>query len=95
MTKTAVYSWRLSPDLKESLEEMARAKGVSVAELLDELARAGLEAMAMDEDEVTQRRLQGAAAPYLGAFAGGDPLRGTEAKQRVRARLRDRRSANE
>ena len=39
--KTEVYSWRLSPDLKDDLEEAARRERVSVSRLLERMTASG------------------------------------------------------
>ena len=39
MPKTVIYSWRLDPDLRQGLNEAARAERTSVARLLDRIVR--------------------------------------------------------
>lgn len=89
MSKTEVYSWRLTPGLKTALEEAAREKGKSVAKLLEEIARDWLSSSRhrADDEEEVQRRLHAAARPFLGAFEGTDPDRATNARDLLRARL--------
>ena len=91
MSKTAVYSWRLSPELKLALAEAARRNRESIADLLDRIAREWLTRSASPEDEETQRRLHAEAAGYLGAIEGDDAERATSSRELVRARLARRR----
>ena len=51
MNKTEVYSWRLDPDLKQRLEDAARAEKTSVGSLLDRIARDWLGKQQIDEDD--------------------------------------------
>ncbi len=87
MSKTAVYSWRLSPELKIALAEAARKNRQSIADLLERIAEEWLARASSPEDEKAQRRLHAEAARYFGTIDGGDPERATSARQRVRARL--------
>lgn len=89
MSKSEVYSWRLSPRLKGELEAAARLEQKSVAELLDKIAGewlAGLEVHGEDDD-TRQQRLHAAAGQAIGAIRGGDPDRAANAGSRVRARI--------
>jgi hypothetical protein len=91
MAKTEVYSWRLDPVLKGELEQSARRRGVSIAELLEGIAGEWLAqdgySRLREADE--QQRLRANATRFIGSFAGGDPERAAQAKQRVRQRLQD------
>lgn len=92
MTKTTVYSWRLSPRLKAELEEAARTQRQSVASLLDGIAEEWLESWrgrGGDEDK-RQRRLHEAAMKFVGAIQGGNPDRSTSARSAVRNRIAHR-----
>jgi len=92
--KSEVYTWRVSPAMKASLEEAARLANQSVAGLLDEIVAERLHATGLtgEADLVRQRRLHARAARFAGRFSGTDPLRSTQAKARVRARLTERRT---
>jgi len=90
MNKAAVYSWRLTPELKQALTEAAKNNRESVATLLERIAREWLERSSSAEDEDEQRRLHAAAARYLGSIDGRDPDRATNAKRILRARLERR-----
>ena len=88
--KTEVYSWRLSADLKSSLERQARLRKVPVASILDAAVRDWLERNNADSTtDAAKRRLHTAAARCFGAFAGGDTRRAETAAQAIRRRLRE------
>jgi len=95
MSKSAVYSWRLSPELKEALEDAARRNEESVARLLEHIVREWLARSEPDEEDL-QRRLHASAAPFLGAIEGVDPNRAATVRRTVRERLtrRHRRSSS-
>ena len=94
MLKTAVYSWRLSADLKLALEEIARRNQESVAVLLDRIVREKLESLSSEDEEAEQRRLRAAVAKCIGTIDGGDPDRATKARETLRARLARRRDTS-
>jgi len=87
--KTAVYSWRVSEDVKSALEDEARRENISVAALLDRIARRWIKEREAErvDDEAEQARLHAAAAKFLGAISGGDPHRAESVRERVRERL--------
>jgi hypothetical protein len=92
--KTEVYSWRLSPDLKTTLEREARRRKTPVSALLDLAVRELLdktETNASDDEE--QRHLRSAALNCIGAFAGHDPDRSTKVRAALRRRLRTKHEA--
>jgi len=97
MQKTEVYSWRLSPRLKNELAEKARAERKSLAELLEEIAEGWLrQAGARDGDEAErQQRLHEAALPFVGAIDGGRPDRAETARDKLRSRLAHRHRSHE
>ncbi len=89
--KTEVYSWRVSSDVKTSLEREARRRKISVSAALDLAAREWLHKSGTEsEGDEEQRRLRKAASKWLGALAGGDAHRSENARQTVRQRLRRR-----
>jgi len=95
MDKSEVYSWRLSPELKQALEEAARERKVSIARILDEMVREGLSRLGKNRDRderEAEGRIRQAAARSIGSIAGGDAKRATRARDRIRARLRQRRA---
>lgn len=86
--KTEVYTWRLSTATKAALEEAARDRERSVADLLDEIVAEYLTAPTARPTETEhQRRLHARAARFAGAFRGGAPNRSQTVRARVRARL--------
>ncbi len=61
MSKSEVYSWRLTPELKAELEAAARAEKVSVADLLAQAVRAWLgKKTPIETDEAKQARINAA-----------------------------------
>lgn len=89
--KTEVYSWRVSSDVKTSLEREARRRKMSVSAVLHAAAREWLlKSGAPSETDEEQARLQKSAAKCLGALAGGNSRRSEMAAQTVRNRLRRR-----
>lgn len=91
--KSEVYSWRLSPELKASLEEAARRNGRSISQLLEQIVTARLGEARDGSDAEEQRRLHEKARRFAGSFSGRDPGRAATARLRVRERLRRLRSA--
>jgi hypothetical protein len=83
--KSEVYSWRLTPDLKDALECAARRERVSLSRLLERIAREWLQARAPAavDDEAEQARLRAAAAPYIGSISSGDPALSEKVRERM------------
>jgi len=90
--KTEVYSWRVSDELKTSLEREARRRKLSVSAALDLAAREWLQKSASgdESDADQQRRLKNAASAFVGALASGDSHRSEKVSETVRERLRRR-----
>jgi hypothetical protein len=96
MAKTEVYTWRVDPSLKQSLEAMARDKKTSVASLLDRIVRDWLQKeRAEEDDEAMQRRIRAEAAKWIGSIQGNDPTRSERAKEIVRERIRAKHRATQ
>ena len=89
--KTEVYTWRLSVATKVRLEEAARARERSVAQLLEDLVAEGLDRVAPADESERQSRLHARIGKYLGTIAGGGQPRSRQVRERVRARLNERR----
>ena len=89
MSKSEVYSWRVSPELKERLEDAARVEDMSMAGLIEQIAVEWLEDHA-HVDEVEQRRLHHAARACMGTINGMDPYRAENAKKLVREIIRQK-----
>lgn len=86
--KTEVYSWRLSPHLKEELQEAARAERKSVADLLEEIVKDWLQHTRgqAGTDEERQQRVREAVMKCAGTIEGGPDL-AENARSEVRARI--------
>jgi hypothetical protein len=92
--KSEVYSWRVAPALKASLEDAARGGRRSLADLLNEITARYLDAQGgRDEDAGEQSRLQARARRFAGRLRGTDPRRSTRVRSLVRGRLRRPRRA--
>jgi Mg2+ and Co2+ transporter CorA len=92
MAKSEVYSWRLSVETKSALEETARRKQSSIAELLDQIVNDWLaHQQELEADEAEQQRLHEAALQIIGNIRGDDPDRSSNAKTLLRAKLARRR----
>lgn len=89
MAKTEVYSWRLSPDVKRSLEDEARRRSVTLAELLDQLAQEFLARRTHTDD--AQARIRTAARRWIGSISGGGAPRSKQGRELVRERSRAKR----
>lgn len=89
MAKTEVYSWRVSPQIKQELEMEARRLGVSLAALLDRMALHWLNERrpAAGAIAAEQVRLHANAARTLGSIRGGDPNRTERRRDLIRKRL--------
>jgi len=92
MAKTEVYSWRVDPETKMALESEARSEGVTLAQVLDRIAKQWLEKRKRrnGDDEAEQARLRAAAAKYAGTLSGGDPYGSEKVREVVRKRVRER-----
>jgi hypothetical protein len=92
MARSEVYSWRVSPALKASLEEAARSERRTVARLLEEIVTEHLHRVGErgGGDAVRQRRLHERAARFAGRIAGSRSGRSEAARAIVRERLRRR-----
>lgn len=92
--KTEVYSWRLSTELKTTLEQEARRRKTSMSAVLDTAVQEWIEnAKADDGSEEEQQRLRTAAMACIGSIAGGNPRRAESAREAIRQRLQRKRRA--
>jgi hypothetical protein len=94
MRKSEVYTWRVAPDLKAALEDVAREERTTVRQLLGRMARQWLRdrAAGKGEAETVQRRIRASAGRFVGSLAGGNPRRAEGARRSVRERLARRRA---
>jgi DNA polymerase III delta subunit len=92
MKKTEVYSWRVAFDLKQTLEEAAKAEKVSLAQLLERIVSDWLNRrpQADDPEEAVQQKLHQSASQAFGTIRGGDPNRSQEVSGRMKSKLRER-----
>jgi hypothetical protein len=90
MKKTAVYSWRVSPERKTALEREARREGTTVGGLLERLTREWIDSRQPADGDAEQARLHTRAHRTLGQIAGHDPHRAERARTAIRARIRRR-----
>lgn len=89
MAKSEIFTWRLTPDLKHTLERRARQEGRSVAGLLDRVVQDWLRNGKSDaDDEAEQARLRREATKWIGSISGGNPYRAETARETIRERLR-------
>jgi hypothetical protein len=70
MSKSEVYSWRVSPALKADLEAAARAEELPLSTLLERIAQDWLRARATTDDEAEQSRLRAALMACAGTYKG-------------------------
>jgi hypothetical protein len=75
MSKSEVFSWRLSPALKADLEAAARAEKTNVTAILERLVRDWLATRrsSEDEDAEQQRRLRERVLGAVGTVSIGGP----------------------
>jgi DNA polymerase III delta subunit len=92
MRKTEVYSWRVAFELKQTLEEAAKAEKISLAQLLERIVLDWLARRQLSDDpeETVQQALHQSASQAFGSIRGGDPNRSQEVRQRIRTKLRER-----
>jgi hypothetical protein len=70
MTKSEVYSWRLSPTLKADLEAAARAEKLPLSGLLERIAEGWLKEHKPTGDAAEQERLRAKLLAAAGSFKG-------------------------
>lgn len=82
MQKTEAVDWPEPRSLKEELEEAARSRHTSVADLLEQIVREWLQrtrgkkgkvAEREESEEELQQRIRAAVAPLIGSINGGLP----------------------
>jgi hypothetical protein len=87
--KTEVYSWRVSTDIKTSLEHAARRRKVSLSAVLDMAAQEWLKSSGSEgDDDERQQGLQKAASECFGSIASGATRRSETVSETLRQRLR-------
>jgi len=89
--KTEVYSWRVSSELKQSLEREARRRKASVASILDAAAREWLKkSRASIADDEEQKRLHAAVEPLIGSISRDIPYSPEILRETIRRRANQR-----
>jgi hypothetical protein len=73
MSKSEVYSWRVTPALKARLEDAAHAEKLSLAALLERIVQDWLRGRTPLDDEAEQGRLHARARPAIGSISVGGP----------------------
>jgi hypothetical protein len=92
--KTEVYSWRLSTELKTTLEQEARRRKIPVSAVLDTAVQEWIESGRGDSgSDEEQQRLRAAAMACVGSITGNNPDRAENASKSVRERLQRKRRA--
>jgi len=89
MPKSAVYSWRIAPERKAELENVARTRKRPLAELVDEAVVQWLRRQHSGRGD-DDARLRTVAKRAFGRIAGGDRDRASQARERLRKRLLER-----
>lgn len=87
MAKTEVYAWRMSPELKMALEDVARRQSVRVSVLLERVVQAWLDEHASTLRSEDEERIRARALRCAGILSGGDRKRSSQVRRRVRERL--------
>lgn len=88
MTKSEVYSWRLTPELKQELEAAARREKTSVGAVIERAAREWLQCRKPAFDEAEQKRLREAMLALAGTVEGdGIPATNQRVREVITARL--------
>ena len=90
MSKTEVYSWRISPATKLAIENEARREKTTVAALLDRITKEWMESRRGQTDDAEQKRLHARVAKTIGAISGHQPERSERVRENVRRRLKRR-----
>jgi len=89
MSKSEVYSWRLSRETKAILEDEARRRHTSLAGVLERIVREWRARQEKPEDDaVEQARLHAVAAKSFGRIAGRHPYSAAGTREAIRERLR-------
>ena len=71
MSKSEVYSWRLSTELKTKLEAAARDEKTSIGAVLERVVREWLDARASgDQNDAEQQRKRAAVMACAGIYKG-------------------------
>ena len=88
--KTEVYSWRVSATRKATLEDEARRRGSSVAEVLEQITADWFAEHGNRDakDDAEQAAIRKRAMAAIGSIRGGDPTRSARTSELVRQIIR-------
>jgi hypothetical protein len=81
MSKSEVYSWRVTPALKTKLEAAARAEKIPLSALLERIAEGWLKTHMGPGDAAEQKRVRAALMACAGTIEG-DGISATNARVR-------------
>jgi hypothetical protein len=95
MTKSKVYSWRVSPDLKMRLEDAARNEKLSVGSLLERIACEWLSDRRLNDDEQQQRLRERVMRTVGKASIGLGPYTNERVRQVITENLERKRRASQ
>jgi hypothetical protein len=70
MSKSEVYSWRVTPALKARLEAAAHAEKVTLSTLLERITEGWLKERRLPDYEAEQERLRAKLMAAVGSFKG-------------------------
>lgn len=90
MSKTEIYSWRLTADLKRRLEAAARREGTSIGGLIEVAVLEHVTKRDVSDDAAEQVRLRQELSGVIGAYRSEDRLGSVEVKQRIGARIAEK-----
>jgi len=90
MSKTEVYSWRISPATKAAIENEARQEKTTVAALLDRITKEWIESRRGQTDDAEQERLHARVEKTIGVISGRNSKRSERVREGVRHRLKRR-----
>jgi hypothetical protein len=95
MTKSKVYIWRVSPDLKMRLEDAARNEKLSVGSLLERIACEWLSDRRLNDDEQQQRLRERVMRTVGKASIGLGPYTNERVRQVITENLERKRRASQ
>jgi hypothetical protein len=91
LSKSEVYSWRLTSDLKTEIETAARDENMTVSALLESMAREWLDRRRSSDDEQRVERRRAAMLALAGTIPlGGGPYTNKRVREIITAKLKAR-----
>jgi hypothetical protein len=90
-SKSEVYSWRLTSELKTELETAAKDENLTVSSLLEGMAREWLDNRRSSDDEQRVERRRAAMLALAGTIPlGGGPYTNKRVRELITAKLKAR-----